>query len=584
MDDPNDALRVYISCAQTDGAFATDLKTSLSTCGFLARTSLDIHDQSASKADIEDRISNSDTVVFVLSPNALADDNARQELDDAYNMGKRIILTPIKPISADDAPAAMLQLPFVSFQADTSFASSLANLVELLKRDIQWLQEHTRMGHLAAKWKNHGKSRALLLFGKELDRASSWLANKPDNSANLTHLQEGYITASINALNAATTNQPVQSAPKFSVFAIAVLTCGLGFLGYQWQLTTKQAASLEELLYSAQLTNRHLESVQSRLYSDVRLAPSTNTNEILSHISGWFPRAASYAGSVARISLPTEHTEDKASENVKTRDFTGIILDGELLGQAYKNNTYVLTPTFDYALRNKDDDVLISNNFPSPRDYLREYVNFEQLADDDSERVMLAVVESKPHLNFQLELTALHEKKSINTHGIAWQSQLKKGDLPAFSLHEITSPLPSGGRALSFGDIDCPKPERIKSLGLEQEANLKKRFAPIGVFSLAAIDGDKKDLLSDGFATLDISTSTNEIGANYVTYERNQSYPETGSPIFNLVSGKMIALHIGPSPTIKDSFEGISLVGLLNEVRADLSSSASATNSVCETY
>ncbi len=577
IDTPSNALRVYICCAQADLSFANELLTGLTTCGFEVITSFNPASLPAPpKIEIEDRIAASDTVLFILTPDALNDSKATSELEDAYNMGKRLYLIPIKPISSGDAPEAMLQLPYVSFQGDTSFAQNLATLVAKLKSNHKWVQEHTRLSKSAVKWQNHGKAHSLLLFGRELDRAVSWRANKPQTSSHITKLQDAFINASLAAYKNKSDKKQRAGLGKIGLTFVAAGICACAYLGVNWQETKKLNFELAEKLSSTTQLNDQLEAVQTRLYADMRLAPSSNTDGVLTRISGWYPRASSHAGSVARIQFPEEQS--------KGNQYTGLIIAGELLGEAYRDKKYILTPTFNQADTSSNDDLLASNAPPAPT--VNDNGNFHFVANRTSERVLLAVVQPSSNESYEIQLPALHGSKPMQATGTTWQSQLKNGDRPAFSLHQIPDTLPTGARAISIGDIDCQKFTRIKSLERAQAEDLNTQFEPIGIFSLApTIQQNQKFSIPSnlGYATIEISNLQSETGRSHVIYKRGTITPETGAPVFNLTTGKIIALHIGESSSTSN-FEGVSLESLLNEVRADLSSPTSSINSICAAF
>ncbi|MFC7291813.1 toll/interleukin-1 receptor domain-containing protein [Hirschia litorea] len=588
-DDPEHTLRVYICCARADLSFATDLMTGLNTCGFDARTSHQATDippspEALSKAEQEDRIANSDTIVFVLSPDALQEGAATTELEMAYHMGKRIFLAPIRQISSSQAPDAMLQMPFVSFQGDTSFAVSLSQLVSKLKTDIPWIKEHTRIALLANKWNKHGRSSTLLMYGKDLQRATSWARNIPKHFPPITKLEEAFLAASQKAFNDSIARARKPGPSKLSMVAISALAAITIFIGIKWQGANQLATSLQNEIDLISNKNSHLEDVQTRLYSDIRLKLSSEEDSFLSDIQGWYPRAASHAGSIARITFPPTSTNANQAQQ-----FTGIIVAGDLLGQAYQGKSFILTPTFN---RSAQDD-LIASHFDSRQQTPKSNANFHLASETLSERVMLATVEPVSNDTFNLELPALHGDPRLLAQDSIWESQVQNGNQSAFSLHEISNTLPQGARALSFGDLDCRKFSRIKSLDQSLPANTESDFEPIGMMALAPAQqgfSSARGHASSGlkntqpFATLQISKMKSEQNTSYISYNAATILPETGAPIFNLTTGKIIALHIGQSQTDPDTFEGVSLISLLNEVRADLSVPTSNLNSVCETY
>lgn len=574
--DPNSALRVYICCTRADTGFATELLTCLKTYGFDPFFSLeDPNLPQPPKEIVDDQISDSDTVLFILTPDALNDARATGELETAYLQGKRIYLIPIKQISASEAPDALLELPFISFHSNTSFASNLDTLVNKLNANREWIQEHTRLHRLASNWQKNRKSRSLLLFGRELDAASQWRKNKPENALRITSLQDSFIAASLETFHNSAARRKSGAPSLLKTFLTAASIFVMAFLGIQWHSSEKENTRLIGELENTNKTKTHLEAVQTRLYADVRLAPTPGTSELLTRIPGWYPRTTSHLGSIARIQL--------FNSNNLSDEYTGLILSGELLGEAYKDKAYILTPTFNRS----DASQLIASSEPENSNIHNAVANqeFQIIAAENSEQILTAVVDSSPARDYPVNLPALYGDTEFLAHGTLWQSQIKNHDQAAFSLHEITSPLPPGGRPLSFSDIDCQKFSRIKSLGRQQNINASKMLDPIGIITLAPkLENVSNETRASklGHATLATSRLSSEDQLSYITYEKDVILPETGSAVFNLVTGKIMALHIGSTASTDGPFEGVSLVSLLNEVRADLSVPTSNLNSVCE--
>ena len=571
--DPNNALRVYICHTRADTGFATELLTCLKTCGFSPYFSIGVQDQlRPPKEIIDNQISDCDTVLFILSPDALNDRNATDELETAYLKGKRIYLIPIKPISASEAPEALLELPFVSFHSNTSFASNLDTLVNKLNANKEWIQEHTRLHRLANNWHKNKKSKSLLLFGREIDAASNWRKTKPDNALRITSIQDSFINTSLETYHNSV-NRKSAKPSLLKTFLTAASICTMGFLGIQWHTSQQENKRLITELNNTSESIDHLESIQTRLYADIRLSPEQNTNNLLSRVPGWYPRTTSHLGSVARIQL--------FNPNDELEEYTGLILSGELFGKAYQNKSYILTPTFNRT----DSSPLISLNEQNQSNIHNVSAEFHFIADKDSEQILSAVVDSSPTQDFAVYLPALYGETQFAARGTLWQSRIRDGGRAAFSLHEITTPLPAGGRPLSISDIDCQKFSRIKSLGTRQNPNSAQQLDPIGIITLSpSLENSSSDTRNKhiGYATLATSRLASEEHFSHVTYEKDVVLPETGAAVFNLLTGKIIALHLGTTPTSKRLFEGVTIASLINEVRADLSVPTSNLNSVCE--
>ncbi|MFZ0117106.1 MAG: hypothetical protein WAL15_22345, partial [Xanthobacteraceae bacterium] len=68
-----------------------------------------------------------------------------------------------------------------------------------LNTDIDWVQNHTRLGALSERWQTRKKDAALLLRGDELEDAERWLARKPPNAPEPTELLRAFLSESRRA-------------------------------------------------------------------------------------------------------------------------------------------------------------------------------------------------------------------------------------------------------------------------------------------------------------------------------------------------------------------------------------------------
>src|SRR5215471_8068465 len=127
MVDAREALRVFISYARRDASvFAEELLQGLEVAGFEA--SLDRHDIAAGEdweARLGGLIQAADTVVFVLSPVAVASERCIWEVKKAEALSKRII--PVVAIDVPEAqtPAGLKRLNYISFTERHSFIRAL---------------------------------------------------------------------------------------------------------------------------------------------------------------------------------------------------------------------------------------------------------------------------------------------------------------------------------------------------------------------------------------------------------------------------------------------------------------------------
>src|SRR5215470_13660803 len=141
-------LKVFISYSRRDSAaFADELVAGLEVAGFAPF--LDRHDIAAGE-DWERRlgglITQSDTVVFVVSPEAVKSERCRWEVDRTIELSKRLLPIIFKPVPDADIPAKLSRLQFIRFDIEPGFVRPLAQLAEALRQDIEWIREYTRLG------------------------------------------------------------------------------------------------------------------------------------------------------------------------------------------------------------------------------------------------------------------------------------------------------------------------------------------------------------------------------------------------------------------------------------------------------
>jgi hypothetical protein len=117
--------RIFISYSRKDKAFADRLETALKARGFgplIDRTEIYAFEDWWKR--IEALISRADTVVFVISPHAIASEVAQKEVEHAASLNKRF--APIVCRRADDSaiPEPLRRLNFIFFDDAAQFGAS----------------------------------------------------------------------------------------------------------------------------------------------------------------------------------------------------------------------------------------------------------------------------------------------------------------------------------------------------------------------------------------------------------------------------------------------------------------------------
>jgi hypothetical protein len=194
-------LKVFISYSRRDSAaFADELVAGLEFGGFAPF--LDRHDIAAGEdweARLGGLIAQSDTVVFVVSPEAVKSERCTWEVDRTIQLSKRLLPIIFKPVPEHDIPEKLRRLQFVRFDGGAGFARPLSQLAEALRVDLDWIREHTRLGELARRWDARGRPESLLLRGDDVDVAKAWVAARKPAAPEITDAQRAFIKASEEA-------------------------------------------------------------------------------------------------------------------------------------------------------------------------------------------------------------------------------------------------------------------------------------------------------------------------------------------------------------------------------------------------
>src|SRR5262249_6313165 len=127
---------------------------------------------------IEALITQADTVIFIISPEAVDSEVCQKEVAFAASLGKRF--APVVHRRADNGaiPEGLTRLNFIFFDDQSRFDESMERLVEALRTDIDWIRKHTELAEHARRWNEAGRPRGLLLRSPALEQAEHWIASR----------------------------------------------------------------------------------------------------------------------------------------------------------------------------------------------------------------------------------------------------------------------------------------------------------------------------------------------------------------------------------------------------------------------
>ena len=203
MDEPAPKAKIFISYSRVDIAVADRLEMALQAHGF--EPLIDRRDIAHFEAwwkRIEELIVRCDTVVFVISPDAVKSTSVCQrEVSFAQSLNKRLAPILWRATEAALVPEELRRLNWIDFQQDARFEKCMDDLAAALETDIEWVRRHTQFGEFAQRWHAAGRPGpgGLMLRPPLLTEAENWLGSRPLSTPDPTDLVRTFIAASRQA-------------------------------------------------------------------------------------------------------------------------------------------------------------------------------------------------------------------------------------------------------------------------------------------------------------------------------------------------------------------------------------------------
>lgn len=235
---------IFVSYSRKDTPFVDRLEAALIAHGFalkIDRTVIFPFEDWWKR--VERLIANADTIVFVLSPDAVQSDVCHKELEYAATLKKRLAPVVCRPVDTASIPDNLTRLNFVFFDEDTNFDKEADRLAEALSTDIDWIRKHTEYGELARRCaeSGHPSRKGLLLRPPSLEEAEKWIASRPKNAPEPTEATRDFI---IESRRAETKKRQVVTASLGTGLFITLTLAG--FAVWQWRMANTQEHTARE--------------------------------------------------------------------------------------------------------------------------------------------------------------------------------------------------------------------------------------------------------------------------------------------------------------------------------------------------
>jgi formylglycine-generating enzyme required for sulfatase activity len=225
------AARIFISYSRKDMAFVDRLEAALKARGLeplIDRAEIYAFEDWWKR--IQGLIGRADTVVFVLSPDAVASEVALKEVAHAATLNKRFAPIVCKRVEDRAVPEPLRRVNFIFFDDldPARFEASADQLAKALQTDIAWIRRHTEFGEAARRWSEASRTSGLLLRPPVLDQAEAWMAFRPGGAPSPTWETEAFIAASRKAEVAARRRGRILNTGFYTM----LIGITLGFVGW----------------------------------------------------------------------------------------------------------------------------------------------------------------------------------------------------------------------------------------------------------------------------------------------------------------------------------------------------------------
>jgi len=140
-----------------------------------------------------------DTFIFIISPDSIASEVCRSEIEHAVQNNKRFIPLLYRDISGVDKNLihrAVQAHNWIPFSDEAGFDAAFHSLLQALSLDLDHVRKHTLLLVRAKEWEGRGRSADYLLTGAETVEYGRWLEAGREKDPKPTELQLDFILVS----------------------------------------------------------------------------------------------------------------------------------------------------------------------------------------------------------------------------------------------------------------------------------------------------------------------------------------------------------------------------------------------------
>lgn len=308
---------VFISYSRRDKEFIQKLYEALTAANKAVWADWDsIPAASDWFAEIKQGIEETDSVIFVLSPEWIKSKECRKEMNYALEMGKRLFPILYIPVDPKDVPTELSKINWVNMRDTDDFDKAIQTLCDAMDTDLGWIKLHTRIQVRALEWEKKNRSASFALRGEDLTEGEQFIASGANKNPVPTQLQSEYILESRKDASKR------QRITLIGITAALVVSIVLGIYAFV-QAKISRAGELAALALSEK--DEHYSLAMLLDVEGYRTLENSRTEGALSILIDLYPELESYLSG---------HTD-----SVSGMDFSA---DGKFLASGSWDNTIIL--------------------------------------------------------------------------------------------------------------------------------------------------------------------------------------------------------------------------------------------------
>jgi len=239
---------VFISYSRRDKVFTQKLYEALTAANRIVWADWEsIPAASDWDAEIKQGIQETNSVLFVLSPEWIKSNECRKELVYAVEMGKRLLPILWENVDPKEVPPELAKINWVYMRDSDDFDKAFQTLCSAMDTDLDWIKTHTRIQVRALEWERKNRSASFALRGEDLTEGEQFIAGAANKSPVPTPLQSEYILASRKDA----TRRQRQTLAGVTVALIVSIALGIAAF-FQRQEAVAQRATAQANLIVAQ--------------------------------------------------------------------------------------------------------------------------------------------------------------------------------------------------------------------------------------------------------------------------------------------------------------------------------------------